>query len=328
MEKTMIANAINEFGDVTKFNLKEMSIPNITEDEILIKLDYAGIGQWDTFEREGGYDQMLGLNSKFPYILGSEGSGTIVSIGKNVNDFEIDDKVYAVGFLNPKGGFYAEYVAVNHNLVNKIPKTITLLQASVVAGVGLTGLRGLTDVLNLKKGESIAIFGASGGIGHIAVQISKSIGAKIFAVASDSDGISLVKSYGIELVIDGKTEDVIAKAHSFGFNKFDKVLLTFSDKDINAFIEEFCIGGIVAYPNGVFPEPIKRSDVDIVSYNGEPDEDIISRLHRYIENGEITPYIDKVFDLDNVQEAHKHLIEHYVGKLAIRISKLKNEIHH
>lgn len=259
MKKTMLANAINEFGDVTKFSVKEMPIPTINDDEILIKLDYAGVGQWDTFEREGGYDQMLGLRSKFPYILGSEGSGTIVSMGKNVSDFELDDKVYAVGFLNSKGGFYAEYVSVNYKLVKKIPKTITPLQASVVAGVGLTGLRGLTDVLNLKKGESIAIFGASGGIGHIAVQIAKSIGAKIYAIASGSDGISLVKSHGIEHVIDGRTEDVLAKAHSFSFNKFDKVLLTFSHKDINKFIEEFCLGGKVAYPNGVFPEPKKEA---------------------------------------------------------------------
>lgn len=320
MKKTMLANTINEFGDVTKLSVKEMPIPTITDDEILIKLDYAGIGQWDTFEREGGYDQMLGLNSKFPYILGSEGSGTIVSMGKNVNDFAVDDKVYAVGFLNPKGGFYAEYASVNYKLIKKIPKTITPLQASVVAGVGLTGLRGLTDVLNLKKGESVAIFGASGGIGHIAVQIAKSMGAKIYAIASESDGVSLVKSYGLDCVIDGKTEDVIAKAHSFGFNKFDKVLLTFSHKNINKFIKEFCLDGKVAYPNGVFPEPEKRSDVDIMGYHGEPDEDIISMLHKYIENEEITPHVDKVFDLDKVKEAHKHLIEHYVGKLAIKVS--------
>ncbi|WP_320045627.1 NADP-dependent oxidoreductase [uncultured Ilyobacter sp.] len=327
MKKTMLASVINEFGDYTKFGIKEVPVPTITDDEILIKLDYAGIGQWDRFEREGGYDQMLGLNSKFPYILGSEGSGNIVSLGKNVKNFTINDKVYAVGFLNPKGGFYAEYVSVNHELVKIIPKTITLLQASVIAGVGLTGLRGLTDVLNLKKGESIAIFGASGGIGHIAVQIAKSIGAKIYAVASESDGISLIKSYGIECVVDGKTEDIITKAHSFGFNNFDKILLTFSHKDINKFIEKFCFDGKVAYPNGVFPEPEKRNDVDIIGYNGDSDKDIINRLHKYIENGEIIPHIDKVFDLDKVKEAHKYLIKHYVGKLSIKVSNLKNKIH-
>lgn len=323
----MRAGTITEFGDTIKFAIKEMPIPTIADDEILIKLDYAGIGQWDTFEREGGYDQMLGLNSKFPYILGSEGSGKIVSIGKNVKNFVINDKVYAVGFLNSKGGFYAEYVSVNNKLVKKIPKTITPLLASVVGGVGLTALRGLADVLNLQKGESVAIFGASGGIGHTATQIAKSIGAKIYAIASDSDGVSLVKSYGIDCIIDGKTEDIITRAHSFGFNKFDKVLLTFSHKDINKFIEEFCLGGKVAYPNGVFPEPEKRSDVDIVGYNGEPDEDIINRLHTYIANGDVIPHVDQIFDLDNVKDAHKRLMEHYVGKLAIKISNLKNEIH-
>jgi NADPH:quinone reductase-like Zn-dependent oxidoreductase len=319
MKKTMLASAINEFGDAIKFDIKELPIPTIDDDEILIKIDYAGIGQWDRFEREGGYDQMLGLHSTFPYILGSEGSGAIVSIGRNIKNFEINDKVYAVGFLNPKGGFYAEYVSVNYKLVKKIPNNITLLQASVIAGVGLTACRGLTDVLNLKKGESIAIFGASGGIGHIAVQIAKSIGAKIYAIASESDGVSLIKSYGIEHVIDGKIEDIIGKALSFGFNKFDKVLLTFSHEDINKFIEEFSPIGKVAYPNGVVPEPEKRIDVDIAGYNGEPDEEIINRLHKYIENGEILPHIDQVFELDNVKDAHKHLIKHYVGKLAIKV---------
>lgn len=320
MKKTMLASAITEFGDTAKFAIKEMPIPTIADDEVLIKLDFAGIGQWDTFEREGGYDQMLGLNSKFPYILGSEGSGEIVSLGKDVKNFEIKDKIYAVGFLNPKGGFYAEYVSVNYKLVKKIPKTITSLQASVVGGVGLTALRGLTYVLNLQKGHSIAIFGASGGIGHIAVQIAKSIGAKIYAIASDSDGVSLIKSYDIEHVIDGRYEDIIARAHSLGFNKFDKVLLTYSPKEINEFIKEFCLSGKVAYPNGVFPEPEKRSDVDIVGYNGEPDEDIINGLHKYIERGDIIPHVDQVFELDNVKDAHKHLMEHYVGKLAIKVS--------
>lgn len=325
MKKTMLSAVINEFGDFTRFQTKKMPIPGIDDNEILIKIDSAGIGQWDTFEREGGYDQMLGLNSKFPYILGSEGSGEIVSIGNNVKNFKIKDKVYAVGFLNLKGGFYAEYVSVNNKLVKKIPKTITPLQASVVAGVGLTALRGLTDVLHLKKGESIAIFGASGGIGHIAVQIAISLGAKIYAIASGSDGASLVKNYGIENVIDGRNEDIIANARSLGFNRFDKVLLTFSYKDINKFVEEFCLGGKIAYPNGVFPEPEKINDVEIVGFNGEPDEDIINRLHKYLESGEIKPHVDQVFGLDEVEDAHKYLTKHYVGKLAIKVSNLKNK---
>lgn len=316
----MLAAVINEFGDFTGFEIKELPIPSISDDEILIKVDYAGIGQWDAFEREGGYDQMLGLSSKFPYILGSEGSGKVVLAGKNVKSFKIGDTVYAVGFLNPDGGFYAEYVSVNHKLVKKIPQTINTIQASVIAGVGLTALRGLTDILDLKKGESIAIFGASGGIGHIAVQIAKSSGAEIFAVASQADGVSLIKSYGIKHVIDGKAEDIAKKAHVSGFTTFDKVLLTFSHKDINRFMEEFCIGGKVAYPNGVFPEPEKRNDIDITGYNGEPDEDIIDRLHKHIENGEIHPHVDQVFDLYDVKEAHKHLSGHYIGKLTMKIS--------
>lgn len=115
---------------------------SIDDNDVLIKVEYAGVGQWDIFEREGGYDEMLGLNSKFPFILGSEGSGVICVKGNNVDKFCIGDKVYATGFLNPKGGFYAEYVSIDSKYVSIIPESITLQEASIISGVGLTALRG------------------------------------------------------------------------------------------------------------------------------------------------------------------------------------------
>lgn len=323
-KKQMLAVVLDEFGDYNKFDIRQMPIPDIDDDEVLIEVNYAGIGQWDTFEREGGYDRMLGMKSRFPYILGSEGSGMIASKGKNVKNLEINDLVSAVGFLNQKGGFYAEYVSVNNKYVKKLPNTITSLQASVISGVGLTALRGLTDILQMKKGENIAVFGASGGVGHIAVQIAKSLGTNIYAIASESDGVSLVKDYEIEHTVNGKKEDIIAKAHAFGFHYFDKILLTCSHEFTNNFIEEFCRGGIVAYPNGIFPEPETNKNVDIVSYNGEPDEDILTRLFYYIESGKIRSHVDRVFYLKQVADAHKHLTNHYVGKLAFKVSNQEN----
>lgn len=125
MNKTMKAAAIHQFGGIDRFEIIDVAIPEIDDDEILIRLDFAGLGSWDVFEREGGYAQMLGLVANFPYILGSEGAGTVARIGAAVKGFKEGDAVYASGFLNPKGGFYAQYAAVSAGLVNHRPEHLS-----------------------------------------------------------------------------------------------------------------------------------------------------------------------------------------------------------
>src|ERR1700751_3668820 len=104
--------------------------------------------------------------------------------------------VYYSSFLNPKGGFYAEYAAVKADDVSRIPGELTIQQAGAMPVDAMTALRGLDDTLALKPGESVMIFGASGGIGHLAVQLAKRMGDRVFAVASGSDAVALVNRLG------------------------------------------------------------------------------------------------------------------------------------
>ncbi len=190
----------------------------------------------------------------------------------------------------------------------------------VVSGIGITALRGLVDFLKIKKEGSLAVFGASGGIGHLAVQIAKKLGAKVFAVASGEDGVSLVKDLGIETVVDGRKDDVLACTVSMGFDSFDAVLLTYSTEVTEKFISKFCSGGKVVYPNGVYPEPKQRNDVEIAGFNGEPDSDIVKRLAFFIESYGIVPHIEKVYNLTEIDTAYSRLgMNHYIGKLCLKI---------
>ena len=120
-ENTMRAVCIDRFGGPEALSLRTLPVPEIGPGEILIRVEFAGVGAWDPFEREGGYARMLGIEPRFPYILGSEGAGTIAAGGERVSRFEVGDRVYALGFLNPKGGFYAEYAAVDAGVVSPIP---------------------------------------------------------------------------------------------------------------------------------------------------------------------------------------------------------------
>jgi NADPH:quinone reductase len=315
---TMRAIAIDRFGGIDTLTLQTLPIPGIGPDEVLVRVEFAGVGEWDPFEREGGYAQMLGMEPAFPYVLGSEGAGTVAAVGERVDRFAPGDRVYAVGFLNPRGGLYAEYAAVNADLVSPIPGTLTLEQAAVVGGVGLTALRGLDDTLGVEPGESVMIFGAGGGIGHVAVQLAKRMGARVLAVASGEDGVALAGRLGAEAVVDGRADDVLAAARAFAPGEIDAALLTAGGEAAGTALLAVRAGGRAAYPNGVQPEPRAPDGVRLDAYNGDPDRDIIDRLNRLVERGPFDVHVARTFPLEQAADAHRALGEHYLGKLALR----------
>lgn len=319
----MQAAVINRFGGPEELVVQEVPIPEIAPGEVLIRVEYASVGAWDPFEREGGYARMLGIETRFPYVLGSEGAGSIASVGEGVSRFKTDDHVYAPEFLNPKGGFYAEFAAVDAGYVSLTPEDLTAEQASVISGAGITALRGLADVLNLGRGESVAVFGASGGVGHVAVQLARQMGARVFAVASGRDGVALVKRLGIDCVIDGRRDKISSAIRSFGFGELDAALLTAGGEGAGEVVSCVRSGGRVVFPNGIHPEPQPRPDVRINGYNAEPGPDIIRRLGSFIESGAVKPHIDRVFPLDRAADAHRYLDLHHPGKIALRVIRPK-----
>src|SRR5262249_15732195 len=225
-EKSMRAVALDRFGGPETLKIQELPLPEIGPDEILIRVQAAGVGAWDPFEREGGFVGILNREPRFPYVLGTDGAGTIAEVGENMNRLKVGDRVYALELGNPKGGFYAEYAAVNGNNVSLIPGDLTVEQAGVMPSEPLTALRGLDDVLRLQTEESVMIFGASGGIGHLAVQLAKRLGARVFEVASGKDGVAFVKRLGADAVVDGRGDDVLKIAREFAPNGIDAALVT------------------------------------------------------------------------------------------------------
>ncbi len=312
----MKAAVLHEFGDENQLVTEWIPIPQVDDHDVLIKVEVAGVGQWDIFERQGGYAKMLKLEAKFPYVLGSEGSGTIVSKGKSVKGFERGDKVMGIGFLNPKGGFYAEFAALEQKYVTHIPPSISVEEAGVISGAGITALRGLEDILQLKRDESVMIFGASGGVGHIAVQLAKQIGAKVLAVASGADGVEMVRKLGIENIADGYRNDLLSAAKAVEPEGFDAALFTAGGEITKTIMQSIKPGGKAAYPNGVYPLPTSEK-IKVTAFNGEPDGDIISRFTNHVKMGNVKAHIDKSFSLENAFAAHLALQKHYLGKLAL-----------
>ncbi|MGH8472594.1 MAG: alcohol dehydrogenase catalytic domain-containing protein, partial [Gammaproteobacteria bacterium] len=117
----MRAAAIHRFGGLETITLQTLPLPEVGPDEVLIRVESAGVGVWDVFEREGGFAERSGIEPKFPYVLGSDGAGTVAAAGERASRFKEGDRVYvAAALANPKGGFYAEYAAAQVDDVSHI----------------------------------------------------------------------------------------------------------------------------------------------------------------------------------------------------------------
>jgi len=319
-ERTMRAIALDRFGGPETLKVQTVPTPEPDADEILIQVESAGVGAWDPFEREGGFVEVLGLTPKFPYVLGTDGAGTVAAAGKQVKELKEGDRVYAASLGNPKGGFYAQYAVVKAENASLIPGNLNMDQAAVLPSDGLTALKGLEDVLRLQPDESVMIFGASGGIGHLAVQLAKRLGARVFAVASGEDGVNFVKTLGADAAVDGHSDKVLAAAREFAPDGIDAALVTAGGEATDRALSAIRPDGRVAYPNGVMPAPKAPERVSINAYDGEGGRGAINRLNQLIESGPFEVHVHRVFPLDQAAAAQAALEEHHLGKIALKIS--------
>lgn len=134
------------------------------------------------------------------------------------------DAVYAYSLANPNGGFYGEYVAVQAERVAPIPKGLSLREAGAIPTTGLTAIQGIDDALQIKEGESIVIFSASGGVGTLAVQFAKLREARVLGVGSGDAGVALVRHLGADAAVDGQHGNVSAALQNFASEPADAVL--------------------------------------------------------------------------------------------------------
>jgi NADPH:quinone reductase-like Zn-dependent oxidoreductase len=319
-QKTMKAVAIDRFGGPETLRLQTLPVPEVGPDEVLIHVESAGVAVWDPFEREGGFARLFGSKPRFPYVLGTDGAGTVAAVGERVSRFKKGDRVYAVALMNPKGGFYAEYAAVNADNIERVPARLTTEQAGVMPCDALTALHGLDEVLGLKSGEALMIFGAGGGLGHLAVQLARRMGARVLAVASGDNGVGLVRRLGAEAVVNGRQDDVSAAARAFAPGGLDAALMTAGGEAADRALAALREGGRVAYPNGVEPVPKVRPGVRLSSYDVVVDRKAIEKLNRLIEAGPFEVHVGRTFPLNQAAEAHRALTEHYLGKLALRVT--------
>lgn len=319
LPKTMQAAAIDRAGGPEVLSLHTVPVPQVGRGEVLIAIHSASVAIWDVDIR-----QRLAFIRKpvFPFIMGSDGAGIIAAVGPSVTRFKTGDAVYAYCWDNPKGGFYAEYVAASAQCVAPLPKGVTLESAGALGASGLTALQGIDGALQIKQGEKLIIHGASGAVGTLAIQIARLRGAKVLATASGEDGVALVKQLGADIAIDGRKDDVAAAARSFAPNGVDAVLALAGGDALQHCIDALRAGGRVAFPRGVEPEPTARQGIAVVPYDAiaGPEDAELARLNAAVEARKFAIPIAAEFPLADAAKAHERLAAgHVLGKIVLRV---------
>ncbi|MEV6373761.1 NADP-dependent oxidoreductase [Micromonospora musae] len=315
-ERMQVA-ALDEFGGPEVITPRMLPVPQIADDEILLKVWTAGVGVWDAMRRQG---MLVPEGASFPLVPGTDAAGTVAAVGGKVTGLTVGDVVYVSDSTVPKGGFYAEYAATNAQYVAKLPAGVPVEHAGAMPTDALTALSGL-DALALPAGAWLLIFGASGGQGHLAVQLAKRQNLNVIAVASGAEGVALVTRLGADVSLDGHgdLDDVLARIREVTPNGVDGLLAMAGGPTLDRLAEAVRDGGALAYPNGVQPQPSERPGMTTQAYDGESNPGQLRRLNELIEAGPFQVHVAEKFPLGRAAEAHRRLQTSYPGKLLLTV---------
>lgn len=311
----MKALVITKYGGPEVLAIRDMPVPDIKDDQVLVKIHYAGINPVDFKIRKGMVFFMTGFS--FPKIPGGDIAG-IVEKAPEGSQFRPGDRVFAM--LNFKGGGYAEYAAVPSAWLCKIPDLMDLREAAAIPLAGLTALQSLKYHGRIGNGSRVLINGASGGVGHLAVQIAKWYGADVTAVCSGKNA-GWVKSLGADRVVDYTVQNPMELKEKFDI-VFDAVAKLPVFKAGNLLEEQGVYISTMPLPQIFIRQFLNRFTAKkyfaIMAKPGKEDLEILSSM---IREKALFPSIEKVFSLAEGQEAHRKMeTERVKGKLVFDLS--------
>ncbi|WP_182004240.1 NADP-dependent oxidoreductase [Acinetobacter lactucae] len=317
----MKAAYISRYGKIDDVQINEQAKPSLTENSVLVKVHAASINPLDLRVLEGEFKAILPVS--FPFILGNDFAGTVVEVGSNVTQFKVGDEVYAKTDLN---GAFAEYTVVQESSLALKPQNISMDQAAALPLVALTSWQALVEIAKVKAGQKVLIHAGSGGVGSIAIQLAKSLGATV-ATTTSAKNSGWVKELGADIIIDYKTMDFEQE-----LKDYDVVLDTQGGKILEKSVNVLKRGGrlisISGPPEHAFAEAInpnwflkcvipmlswsirhkaKKRGVTYSFLFMQPSGPQLSKITELVEAGKIKPVVDQTYDFAQIKEALQYV---------------------
>ncbi|GEK38226.1 NADPH:quinone reductase [Enterococcus thailandicus] len=318
MKNTMKAAVIDTYKQPTP-KIKEVPIPDIRSNDVLVKIVAASINPIDIKTKDGGLKMLLSYD--MPIIMGSDFAGIITAVGEKVTNYSIGDAVYGRVQKNRIGTF-AEYIAVDQGAIALKPKNINFEEAASIPLVGLTSYQALHDIMQIQPGQKVMIQGGSGGIGTIAIQLAKYLGAYV-ATTTSANNFDLVKSLGADYPINYQTTNFaeVLQDYDYVFDTRGGATLEAAFKIIKPGGKVVSIAGLPNYRFGKeYGVPLwkqfafkmvtrnltkleKQTQASYTFLFMKPSGTQLDVLRHLIEAEIIKPVIDRIVPLSEVKEA-------------------------
>lgn len=301
-------------GGPEVLELVEVPKPARNFTEVLVRVHAVSINPVDLMVRSGDFP----LLGEVPFVPGWDVSGVIEEVDTGSTRFNVGDEVFGMP-LFPRAVGYAEYVAAPSRHFWKKPARLTHVQAAALPLVGLTALQALTEIAQVKPGHRELIHGGGGGLGHVAIQIAKALGAYVITTASVGKH-DFVRSLGADEVIDYQSVDFTAV-----LSDVDVALDTVGNGYAERSLSVLKPGGIVVTALGLIhghlPALAAAAGRRFSSVAVEPDNAGMQQLAAWVESGQLTPHVSHEFPLSEGAKAHALVGQGSTqGKVVLRIA--------
>lgn len=333
----MKAFIVEKYKKNGPLRLTDLPEPAVGANDVLVRIQAAAVNLIDSKVRDGEFKLFLPYRPSF--VLGHDLAGTVVRVGANVRGFKAGDQVYS----RPRDhriGTFAEFIAVDQADLAMMPASLTMQQAASVPLVALTAWQTLVEVGKVKPGQKVFIQAGSGGVGTIAIQLAKHLGATV-ATTTSTANVDLVRSLGADVVIDYKTQDFeqVLSDYDLVLNSQDSKTLA---KSLNVLKPGGQLISISGPPDMPFAKSLKlnlflrfvmrmlsrgtlkKAKARGVGYSFlfmRAEGTQLAQLAKLIDAGVIRPVVDKVFPFAQTPEALAYVeTGHAKGKVVIKVA--------
>jgi NADPH:quinone reductase-like Zn-dependent oxidoreductase len=310
VKSTMRAARIARFG-ADALELVEMPTPRPRATDVLVAVYAAGVNPIDWKIADGVLSRQFDL--PLPHVLGRDFSGVVAAAGENADGFRVGDEVYGTG-ATMRDGSHAEYLAVDAATIARKPEGLTHVEAAALPLAGLSAIAGLIAVADVRAGQKVLIHAGAGGVGGLAIQIAKHLGAQVAATAS-SGNLDYVRGLGAEVAVDYAREDFAAKLRDY-----DAVLDTMGGEVHRRSFAVLKPGGVLAYLNAAPIAPPPRDDVAVKLAVVRYEAATLERLTAFVESGAVRPQVGETLPLAEVRRAYDiSRTGHIRGKIVLKV---------
>jgi NADPH:quinone reductase-like Zn-dependent oxidoreductase len=296
----MKAAQIVDYGDKDVLQIHDIDRPSAGEGQVLVAVYAASLNPFDWKVRSGAMREFMKL--ELPATLGGDFSGVITEIGPGVTGWQVGQEVYGQATATGGQGSWAEYAPIKVENFSRKPENLSFAEAAAAPLVSVSAYQALVESLKLQPGQKILIHGGAGGIGSMAIQLAKHLGAEVATTVSEHD-MEFVRGLGADTIVDYKNEnfsDILKDYDAV----FDTVGGETYQKSFNVLKSGGAILSMVELPDEALA---KQHGVDAYSQQTRTTPDRLDAVRELLESGALKVYIDKTFPLDEAAEALEYL---------------------